>query len=125
MGACQAFGSGSNPGECIITYDIMSKNKQLIKDKVHYLVDFAVSEFNSDKPNPYVYDYVKLSFKLAKTINYRIPKQIHRKVCKKCNSIRNIENTKIRTERRKVNGVYRKYIKINCLSCGNIKKIAI
>ncbi len=101
----------------------MFKDKKKIIEKINFLIDFAISQ--KDKNNPYIYDYVKISFSLAKKINYRLPSNIHRKVCKKCFTLRSLDNTKIRTERRKVNGKFKKYIKIHCLSCNHIKKIAL
>lgn len=101
----------------------MSKNKSKIVEKINFLIDFAISEKN--KNNPYIYDYIKISFSLAKKINYRFPSNIHRKVCKNCFSLRDSNNTLIRIEKRKVSKNLRKYIKLHCLSCSYIKKIKI
>jgi RNase P subunit RPR2 len=101
----------------------MVKDKKKVIEKINFLIDFAISQ--KEEKNPYIYDYIKISFLLAKNINYRMPKEVHRKVCKKCFSIRSLENTKIRTVREKKNGKFVKYIKINCLSCNHIKKIAL
>ncbi len=101
----------------------MVKEKKKIIKKINFLVDFAISEKNNN--NPYIYDYIKIAFDLAKKINYRISKDIHRKVCKKCFSIRTTDNTKIRTERLTVNGKIKKQLKLHCLSCNFIKKISL
>ncbi len=102
----------------------MVKNKDIIKKKIAFLIDFAVKQSKDTTfSNPFIYDYIKIAFKLAKKINYRLPSSIHRKVCKKCYSIRTTDNTKIRAENRIVNKKKQKYLKIHCLACGNIKKI--
>jgi RNase P subunit RPR2 len=100
---------------------MVKDNKKI--EKINFLIDFAISEKKEN--NPYIYDYIKIAFRLAKKIKYPLSKEIHRKVCKKCFTLRDLENTKIRTERRKVNGEYRKYIKLHCLSCSYIKKIRV
>ena len=69
----------------------MVKNKFKIIEKINFLIDFSISEKN--KENPYIYDYVKIAFSLAKKINYRMPPQIHRKVCKNCFSLRDIKRS--------------------------------
>ncbi len=101
----------------------MVKDKKKVIEKINFLIDFAISQ--KQENNPYIYDYIKISFLLAKNINYRMPKEVHRKVCKKCFSIRSLENTKIRTISEKKNGNIKKYLKINCLSCSYIKKISL
>jgi len=101
----------------------MVKDRKKYIEKIKFLIDFAISEKHEN--NPYIYDYIKIAFNLGKKINYRMPKEIHRKVCKKCFSIRSLENTKIRTVCEKKDGNMKKYLKIHCLSCNHIKKIAI
>ncbi|NCP72306.1 hypothetical protein GW835_02855 [archaeon] len=101
----------------------MVKDKKKVIEKINFLIDFAISQ--KQESNPYIYDYINISFNLAKKINYRMPKEIHRKVCKNCFSIRSLENTKIRTLRDKKNGVIVKSIKLHCLSCNHIKKIRV
>ncbi|HOD89668.1 MAG TPA: hypothetical protein PKK56_01105 [archaeon] len=97
------------------------KDKEKIKNKIFYLIDFAIDQKN--KNNPYITEYIKIAIDLAKSINFRLPPEIHLKVCKNCYSLRGSENTLIRTETRKVNKKYQKYLKLHCLYCGNIKKI--
>ena len=97
----------------------MKKGKSI--DKINFLIDFAIRESKGN--NPYIYDYIEIAFRLARKINYRLPADIHLKVCKKCHTLRNSENTKIRMESRKINGVIKKYIKLHCLNCNYIKKI--
>ena len=101
----------------------MVKEKKKYIEKINFLIDFAISE--KKEKNPYIYDYIKMSFDLAKKVNYRVSKDIHRKVCKKCLTIRTTDNTKIRTERLIVNGKIKKQIKLHCLSCNFIKKISL
>lgn len=97
----------------------MSKNKQKLQEKIFFLIDFANSE--KDKDNPYVKEYVSLAFRIAKKINYRLPKEIHQKVCKNCFVIRTSNNTRYRTETKNKN----KYLKMSCLECEYLKKIKI
>ncbi len=122
MGACQAFGSGSNPGRRI-SYFInkinMYKDKKKLVEKISFLIDFAIEE--KDKNNPYIEEYVSLAFRIAKKINYRLPKEIHQKVCKHCLKLRTPENTIYRIESRNKN----KYLKMHCLDCDSIKKIKL
>lgn len=101
----------------------MVKDKKKVIEKINFLIDFAISQ--KQENNPYIYDYIRISFDIAKKVNYRLSKDIHRKVCKKCFSIRSVENTKIRTVREKKNGVFVKYLTLNCLSCNYLKKIKI
>jgi len=105
----------------------MSKNnKSLIIKKINFLIDFAISESkNTDFKNPYIYNYIKIAFRLAKKINYRIPASIHMKVCKNCYTLRNIDNTKYKIESRVVNKTKKRYLKLHCLSCDYIKKINV
>jgi RNase P subunit RPR2 len=97
----------------------MYKNKQKLIEKIFFLIDFAVSEKNKD--NPYVKEYVELAFRIAKKANYRVPQEIHQKVCKNCFVIRNSENTRYRIETKNKN----KYLKMHCLECDCIKKIKV
>lgn len=122
MGACQAFGSGSNPGRRTFLIN-MAETKDSLKKRFFYLIDFAISENN--KNNPYVGEYIQLAFDISKKINYRVPKDIHLKICKYCYSIRDLKNTKIRTITETKNKQKNKYLKIHCLNCNNIKKIKI
>ena len=103
----------------------MVKNKDVIKKKISYLIDFAISENKSHKSNPYIKRYVKLAFEFAKKINYRVPKEIHELVCKNCFEIRNVNNTKTRITRGKVNHKVKKYLQLHCISCNYVKKISI
>jgi RNase P subunit RPR2 len=103
----------------------MVKNKDAIKKKIFYLIDFAISEKKNEQNNPYLKRSVLLAFELAKKINYRIPKEIHRIVCKNCFEIRNANNTKTRITRGKVNRKVKKYLQLHCLSCNYVKKISI
>jgi len=103
----------------------MVKNKDSIKQKIFLLIDFAIFENENKKINPYIKRYVKLAFELAKKINYRIPKETHKLVCKNCFEIRTIENTKIRITKGKVNHNLKRYLSLHCLSCGYVKKISI
>jgi len=103
----------------------MVKNKDGIKKKIFYLIDFAISENKYHKSNPYIKKYVKLAFELAKKINYRVPKEIHKLVCKNCFEIRNASNTKTRITRGKVNHKIKKYVSLHCQACNYVKKISI
>jgi RNase P subunit RPR2 len=101
----------------------MVKDKKQIIEKINFLIDFAISQKN--EKNPYIYNYIKICFDLAKKINYRFPSSFHRRICKNCLSIRTIENTKIRVFTIKKNKVKKKQIKLHCLSCNHIKKISV
>jgi len=103
----------------------MTKGKEQIRRKVDFLIGFAVEQASAWPENPFIKEYIGLAFDLAKKVNYRIPSEIHRKVCKNCFCLRTADNTMTRTERRKVNKVYQKYIKIHCLNCEYIKKLKI
>ena len=123
MGACQALGSGSNPGGCTLN-DFMSKlnRKEGIK-KINFLLDFAIKQSKTN--NFYVYDYIKEAIRISKKFNYTLPNSFHYRFCKFCFSIRSTENTKFRIETRKKNKKFNKYLKIHCLNCDKIKKINI
>ncbi len=97
----------------------MYKDKKDLRKKIFFLIDFAIDE--QDKNNPYVEEYVSLAIRIAKKINYRLPKEIHMKVCKKCFKIRNSNNTRYRTETNNK----KKFLKIHCLACDYLKKIRI
>jgi len=101
----------------------MAKDKKKVIEKINFLIDFAISQKNEN--NPYIYDYIKIAFSLSKKVNYRVSYTIHRKICKNCFSIRDLNNTKIRTYSIKVNGKVKKQLKLHCLSCNNIKKISL
>lgn len=98
-------------------------NKDDYKKRISFLIDFAISEHNSNKENPHIKEYVELAFEIAKKINYRFPKELHLKVCKYCFAIRTSKNTKYRTEVQLKNHLKQKYVKIHCLECDKIKKI--
>lgn len=123
MGACQAFGSGSNPGRRIFL--IIMVNKDNLKKRFFFLIDFAIKEYYSDSKNPYIQEYLKLAFDISKKINYRVPKEIHLKVCKYCYNVRDSNNTKIRTITETKNKEKQKFQKIHCLNCDKIKKIKL
>lgn len=101
----------------------MHKDKKKIIEKIHFLVDFAISQ--NKENNPYVYDYIRLAFELAKKVNYRLPSEIHKKVCKKCYSLRSCTNTSIRTITQKKNKSFVKYLKYTCFHCNFVKKIKV
>ena len=102
----------------------MSKNKEAIIKKIYFLIDFAEKEKNNTQyTNPYIQKYLKMVIDFSKSINYRLPKDIHLKICKNCLSLRDGSNTKTRTETRQVNHEKKKYLKLHCLLCGKIKKI--
>ncbi len=103
----------------------MVKNKDAIKNKIYYLIDFAISESQKHKDNPYIKRYIEIAINLSKRINYRLSPEIHSKICKNCFSIRDFKNTKIRITRKKVNKALKKYIQYHCLVCGYVKKHAI
>lgn len=124
MGACQAFGSGSNPGRRTFLIN-MTETKDSLKKRFFYLIDFAISEYRNKNGNPYIKEYIELAFEISKKINYRVSKDVHLMVCKYCFSVRDSKNTKIRTITEIKNHKKQKYIKIHCLNCNNIKKINI
>jgi len=105
--------------------EIMVKNKDVIRKKISYLIDFAISEKKNRKNNPYIRRYVQLAFELAKKINYRFPKETHMLVCKNCYELRDLNNTKTRIIRNKINHKTKKYVSLHCLSCNYVKKISI
>jgi len=95
----------------------MHKNKKKLVEKILFLIELAEKE--KDKENPYIKEYVSLALRIAKKINYRLPKEIHLKICKNCQTIRTTKNTRYRTETKNQN----KYLKIRCLECDYLKKI--
>jgi len=102
----------------------MVKNKDAIKNKIYFLIDFAISENESYPKNPYIKRYVKIAINLSKKINFRLSPNLHKRVCKNCFCLRDFKNTKIRITKKKVNKNIKKYIQYHCLSCGFIKKIS-
>jgi RNase P subunit RPR2 len=101
------------------------KNKEDYRKRIYSLIDFAILEYQSEKENPYIKEYIELAFDISKKINFRFPKELHRKVCRYCYAIRTNKNTKFRTEVRQKNRKAQKYLKIHCLECDKIKKIAL
>ncbi|HNW05875.1 MAG TPA: ribonuclease P Rpr2/Rpp21/SNM1 subunit [archaeon] len=101
------------------------KGKDEYKKRVYFLIDFAISENNLKIGNPYIKDYIGLAFDISKKINFRFPKELHRKVCRYCYAIRTSKNTKVRTITENKNHKRQKYLKIHCLECDKIKKIAL
>jgi RNase P subunit RPR2 len=95
------------------------KNKQKMINKIHFLIDFAIQEEN--KNNPYIQEYVQLAIRISQKIKYKLPLEIHQKICKRCYIIRNSKNTRYRTETKN----NKKFLKITCLNCDYIKKIKI
>jgi RNase P subunit RPR2 len=103
----------------------MVLNKKKLKEKIFYLLDFALNENTFHKDNPYINEYIKIIFRISKKINYRLPKEIHYKVCKNCYCIRDVNNTTIRLENRTKSGKIYKYLKLHCNNCDYIKKIKL
>ena len=101
------------------------KGKDEYKKKVYFLIDFAISENDLNIGNPYIKEYIGLAFDISKKINFRFPKELHRKICRYCYAIRTSKNTKVRTITENKNHKKQKYLKIHCLNCNNIKKIKI
>lgn len=100
-------------------------DKDNYKRRIYFLIDFAISESKQKANNPYIKEYIDLAFELSKKINFRMPSEIHRKVCKFCHTIRTSKNTKVRTITENKNHKKQKYLKLHCLECNNIKKIVI
>jgi len=103
----------------------MGETKEQLKKRLFFLIDFAISENIKKTNNPHLTEYIMLAFDISKKINFRIPKDIHAKVCKFCYCIRDSKNTSIRTITETKNHKPQKYLKIHCLNCNNIKKIKI
>jgi RNase P subunit RPR2 len=101
----------------------MALNKRQLKEKIFFILDFALNENEFHKDNPYIVDYIKIIFRIAKKINYRLPSEFHYKVCKNCYCIRNFTNTTIRIENFKKSNKINKFVKLHCKNCDYIKKI--
>ena len=89
---------------------------KIAKERIQIL--FRLAERELDKHPERSRRYVELARKIGLRYNIRLPKQIKRKFCKKCNTLLYIGKTAKELESTLPN---LKLVK--CLNCGEIKKI--
>ena len=91
-----------------------AKYKKIGYERIEILFNEANNVFKKD--HDLAKKYVRLARKIAMRLKLRLPKEIKRKFCKKCNSyLKSGVNCKIRTKD--------KMIVCKCFNCGNIMRI--
>lgn len=71
----------------------------------------------AEKNKSYAKRYITLARTIAKRHNVRLPLELRRKFCHKCNSLLDAKNKKVRISHSKIS--------IKCLVCGYVSRIKI
>jgi ribonuclease P protein subunit RPR2 len=84
---------------------------KIAAERIKKLFELAKKEKNGRAKR-----YVQLARRIAEKTRTRLPREIKRSFCRKCNSLFNSKNLRVRIAKKEKKVIY------TCLNCGNVQR---